>query len=179
MDGPGQHVLVQALLIQHHIGLDVPAAGGAPGDAGGREDGVQAVKGPAFFAVVPQNAAVQLQHLAASRLLVQAVDVLGDHGLQLPLLFPLGQLPVGGVGLGPGGQHLGPVKVVKFRLVADIEAVAEDGFRRVLELLVIQAVHTAEIRDSGLRGHSGPAEKHHVVRFRHPLPQLFDPFRHP
>ena len=69
VDGPGQHVLVQALLIQHHIGLDVPAAGGAPGDAGGREDGVQAVKGPAFFAVVPQNTAVQLQHLPVMELL--------------------------------------------------------------------------------------------------------------
>ena len=39
-------------------------------------------------------------------------------------LLPLGQLPVGGVGLCPGGQHLGPVKIVKLRLAPHIEAVA-------------------------------------------------------
>ena len=138
------------------------------------QDGVQPVKGPAPLAVVPQHTAVKLQHLPAAGLLVQAVDVLGNDGLQPSLLLPLGQLPVGGVGLCPGGQHLGPVKIVKLRLAAHIEAVAQDGFRRVLEFLVIQAVHAAEIRNPGFGGYPGSAEKDDAFRLCHPLPQGFD-----
>ena len=46
---------------------------------------LQPVKLPALLAIVAQDAPVQLQHLAAAGLLVQAVDVLGDDGLELAL----------------------------------------------------------------------------------------------
>ena len=94
---------------------------------------------------------------------MEAVDVLGDDGLQLPLPLPFRQLAVGGVGLGVQGQHFGPVEVVEFLGVCLVKCVAEHGLRRVFEFLVIQAVHTAEVRDAGLGGHAGAAEKHDVV----------------
>ena len=67
----------------------------------------------ALFAVVPMDAAVELQHPAAPGGLVEPVDVLGDDGLQLPGLLPFRQLVVGGVGLCVGGQELGPVEAAK------------------------------------------------------------------
>ena len=56
--------------------------------------------------------------------LVEAVDVLGDDGRQLALLLPLGKLFVGGVGLGVGGEELGPVETEKFCGVAFVEGMA-------------------------------------------------------
>lgn len=106
--------------------------------------------------MVPQHAAVELKDLLAAGLLVQAVDVLGDDGLQLPLPLPFRQLAVGGVGLGVQGQHFGPVEVVEFLGVRLVKCVAEHGLRRVFEFLAVQAVHTAEVRDAGFGGHAAP-----------------------
>ena len=107
--------------------------------------------------------AVELVNGLGARRLMQAVDVLGDDGLQLPLPLPFRQLAVGGVGLGVQGQHFGPVEVVEFLGVRLVKCVAEHCLRRVFEFLVIQAVHTAEVRDAGFGGHAGAAEKHDVV----------------
>ncbi len=41
-----------------------------------------------------------IDHLASGSLM-ETVDVLGDHGLELSRLFQLRQFPVGGVGLRP------------------------------------------------------------------------------
>ena len=121
---------------------------------------------------------MQLQHLPAARLLVQAVDVLGDDRLQPPLLLPLGQLPVGRVGLGIQRQHLGPVEVEKFLGVLFKKRMAQHGLRRIPELLVVQPVHTAEIGDARLRGYPGPAEKHDVVGAVQQFLQLTDALIH-
>ena len=121
---------------------------------------------------------MELQHLMAAGLLVQAVDVLGDDGLELALPLPLGQLFVGGVGLGVQGQHLGPVEVVKFLHVALVKAVAEHGLRRVFEFLMVQAVHAAEVLDAGFRADPGPAEEDDVVALVHRLFQLQNGFSH-
>ena len=56
--------------------------------------------------------------------LMEAVDVLRHHGGELSLRLPLRQLPVGGVGLGLGGQHLGPVEAEKLLGVAFIKGMA-------------------------------------------------------
>ena len=74
-------LLVQALLIQHHIGLN-DAAAGAAGDAGGIGHSLHAVELAAAAAVIAQDAAVELQYLMAAGLLVQAVDVLRDDRQQ-------------------------------------------------------------------------------------------------
>ena len=67
---------------------------------------------------------MELQHPLTAGGLVQTVDVLGDDGLQLALLFPLRQFIVGGVGLRVGGQHLGPVEPEKLFGVAFIKRMA-------------------------------------------------------
>ena len=71
---------------------------------------------------------------------------------------------MGGVGLGVQRQHLGAVEVVELLRVRLVKRVAEHRLRRIPELLVVQAVHAAEVRDAGLGGHAGAAEKHDVVR---------------
>ena len=64
-DGCLQRPLIQPLLIEHHIRLD-DAAAAAPGHALRAEDMLQTVKFPAPLAVVPVDAAVELQHVPAA-----------------------------------------------------------------------------------------------------------------
>ena len=56
---------------------------------------LHAVERAAPDAVVAQNAAMELQHIFTARLLMEAVDVLGDNRAQLPLGLPFRQLAVG------------------------------------------------------------------------------------
>ena len=122
-DGCLQRPLIQPLLIEHHIRLD-DAAAAAPGHALRAEDMLQTVKFPAPLAVVPVDAAVELQHVPAAGGLVEPVDVLGDDGFQPALRLPLRQLFMGGVGLGVRGQQLGPVEAEKFFGVAFVKCMA-------------------------------------------------------
>ena len=56
------------------------------------EDSVHAVEFPASFAVVPQDAAVELQHLMAPGHLVQPVYILRNNGRKLSCSFKLCKL---------------------------------------------------------------------------------------
>ena len=163
-----EDLLVQPLLIEDHVGLDDPAAA-APGDTGAVCNGLHAVKGPAGLAVVPQHAAVELQHPAAPGLLVEAVDVLGDHRLQLPRRLPLRQLPVGGVGLGVQEEHFVPVEAEELLRVPLKEGVAQDGLRRVGVLLVVEPPGAPEVRNAGLRADAGAAEEDDAAALLHPF----------
>ena len=115
---------------------------------------------------------MELQHLVAPGHLVQPVDVLGDDSLQLPIPFPLGQLHMGGIGPGLRSNELLSIEIKKLLLVALIKRMAQYGLRRIPELLVVQAVHTAEVRDTGLRGHPCPTEKYDVIRCSYHFLQL-------
>ena len=95
----GQHLLVQALLVEHHVRLYDAAALGAAGHTGAVCDKIHIVEPAAADAVVAQGAAVQLVHGFAARRLMQAVDVLGDHRTQLALLFQLCQPQMSGIRL--------------------------------------------------------------------------------
>ena len=83
------------------------------------------------------HAAVQLEHVFAARLLVQAVDVLRDHGTELALFLHLGQLKVRLVGFGVQGQHLVAVKAIELLGVQFKERAGEDGLGRVGVGLVV------------------------------------------
>ena len=85
---------------------------------------VQAVEFPAFFTVVPENAAVELVDGPAPGGLVEPVDILGHHRQQLPLLLPFRQLSVGCVWLCVRAEHFRPVKAKKFFGIAFIEGMA-------------------------------------------------------
>ena len=60
------------------------------------------------------------------------------------------------------------VKPVKLFRISPVKAVADDGFRRVLELLTVKTVDTAKIGDAAFRRDARAAEKHDVVTFGNP-----------
>ena len=148
------------------------------GHSAGFEDVLQRVELSALLAVVAQGTAVELQHLPAACLLMQAVDILGDDSLQFSLGLQLCQLVVGRVGLGIGTQELAAVKTEEFLRVLLVKGVAEDGLRWVVVLLMIQPVYAAEIRDSGFRADTGATEKDDVVGPIHHFLQFADLFLH-
>ena len=69
-----------------------------------------------------------------------------------------------GVGLCAFAEELRAVKGEKLLGIALIIRVTQDRLRRVVPLLMIQAIHTAKIRDTALGRNTCPAEKHDVVR---------------
>ena len=121
---------------------------------------------------------MELDHLFASRLLVQPVDILGQHGLELPLRLQLRQGQVAVVWLCLRIEHLFLIKAIEFLRPADKIAVADDLLRGLGILLIVQTVHAAEIRDAGLRGNAGAAEKDDASAFADPLLQGLDRFGH-
>ena len=148
------------------------------GDAGGLGDEGEGILLPAAGAVVAQGGAVQLVDDLAPGGLMQAIDVLGDHGLELAGPLQLGQLQVRSVGLGPLDNHLVPVEAVELGGIFLKKRVAQDRLRGVVVLLVIQPVGAAEIRDAGLGGNTGPAEEHDVLALVDPVLQFTDVFVH-
>ena len=112
-----------------------------------------------FFAVIAQHASVKLQNLPAPRHLMKAVDILGDNRSQLTRPLQLRQLQMGGVGLGVQAEHLAAVKAEELLRVRLVEAVAEDGFRWIVVLLVVEPVGAAEIRNAALGAYSAPPKK--------------------
>ena len=97
--------------------------------------------------------------LFAAGCLMQAVNVLGDNSQELAFLFPLGELQVRLVGLGVERQHLIPVETEESFWLLHKEGMGQDGFRRVIILLIIESVYAAEIRDTAFRGNAGTAEE--------------------
>ena len=106
---------------------------------------------------------MELKHVLGARRLVQAVDVLGDDRFQLALFFQPGQPQVGRVGLCALYNQLIPVKTVKLLGVLLPERVAQNLLGRVIVFLVVQPVHTAEIRDTALGGNARPAKENNVA----------------
>ena len=80
---------------------------------------------------------MELIHHLAARHLVQPVDILGNHRLELARPLQLGQLLVGGVGLGVQAEHLVPVKPVEIPGVSHKIGMAENGLRRLVVLLAV------------------------------------------
>ena len=126
---------------------------------------------------------MQLQHCSAAGLLVQSVNVLGDHRAQPSRLLQFRQFQVRGIGLGIQGSVSGPVKTVKFLGMGQKKAVAEDRFRRRIILLVIQPVHAAKVGNAAFRGdarapkeNNAPALVHHLLQ-GHCAPSLGSRYR--
>ena len=112
---------------------------------------------------------MQLKHIFAPGRLVQAVDILRDDRLQLALALQLRQAQVGAVGPGPVNDELVTVEFVVLLRMRHEEGVAQDRLGRIIIFLVIQAIHTAEIRDAALGRDAGTAEKHDPVAAVDPL----------
>ena len=105
----------------------------------------------ALLAGIAVDAAVQLVYPLAARLLMQAVDVLGDDRRQLAHLLELCQRDVRRVGLCVRVDHLVKIVLKKLLGVAHKEGVAEHRLGRIgvlfLLLAAVQALVAAEIRD--------------------------------
>ena len=167
-DGCLQRPLIQPLLIEHHIRLD-DAAAAAPGHALRAEDMLQTVKFPAPLAVVPVDAAMELQHVPAAGGLMEPVDVLGDDGFQLALPLELRQTQMRRVGLCSLDDELIAVEAVELLGALFPEGVTQDRLGRVIVFLMVEAVHTAEVRDAALGGNARPAKEHDAAAFGNDL----------
>ena len=94
---------------------------------------------------------------------MQAVDILRHHGIKLTGALQLGQLGVAAVGLGAKRDHLGAVKVEELGRMRLVKAMRQHGLGRIGKLLVIQAVHAAEIGDATCRGNTRAAKEDHAL----------------
>ena len=111
---------------------------------------------------------MQLKNIPAARLLVQAVDVLRHDRAQLSLALPAGERLVRGVRLHIRRKQFFPVKAVEIVGMRIEKVVAEDGFRRIIELLVIKSIHAPEIGNAGLGRHARAAEENNITTFGNP-----------
>ena len=125
----------------------------------------------AFGAVVAVDRTVKLIHDLAPRLLVEAVDVLGDHRLQLAPGFQLGQGQMRGVGFGVQGEHLVLIEAVKLGGVLHKEGMGQNGLGGIGILLVVEAVLAAKVGDSRLGGAARSTKKHDITTFCYPISQ--------
>ncbi len=167
-NGTGQHMLVERLLVEHHIGLDATTARGARRHARGilvlaRANPLGAIDRSARLANVAMDRSVQLKHALRARHLMQAVDVLRHHDIELASSLQLGELGVTAVGLSVKRDHLGAVKVEELRRMRLVKAVREHGLGRVGKLLVIQAVNAAKIGNAACRGNTSATKEHHAL----------------
>ena len=113
--------------------------------------------------------AVQLEDPLGAGPLVEAVDVLRDHGRQLPGLLEAGHEPVGRVGgHAVAGVLLGEPLPVGLRVHGE-EVDGQDLLQGDLSLLVVEALGASEVRDPRLRGDPGAAEEDDALRLRDPL----------
>ena len=71
-------------------------------------------------------------------------------------------------------DKLSAVEPIILLRVARKKAVAQNGLRRIVPLLIVQAVYASEIRDPAFRADAGTAEKDNVVAIADDLFQLFD-----
>ena len=99
---------------------------------------------------------------------MESVDVLSHHCREFPLLLPPGQDLMGDIGFKAQRQHLLPVKPEEIRGPPLVEGVGDDGLRRIVKFLGIQAIHTAEIRDARFRAYPRAAEKDNAAALADP-----------
>ena len=117
---------------------------------------------------------MQLHHLTASRLLMQAVDILRDHRLQLSGLLQLCELPMRRVRLRVQRQHLILIEAVKLLRLPHKEGVTDNRLRRILILHMIKAILAPEVRNPAFGRNTRPSEENNIIASIYDLLQLSD-----
>ena len=163
-DGAADNIVVKRLLIQNYV-RPYDAAAGTARHARALIYHTGVILSAAARAVRTQYAAVKLQHVFASRRLMQPVYILRDDGLELTLALKLREAEMRAVRLHAVHHELLPVEAIVLRRVALKKAVAEYSLGRVLPLLVVKPVHTAEIGYPAFRAHARATEKDDVITF--------------
>ena len=164
----GHHIVIKRLAVEHDVGLDGAAALGAHGYAVAilvfaGHDPLGGVDMTAALADVAVHRAVELEHVHGAGGLVEAIDVLRHHGSELAFALELGELEVSLVRLGVKRDHLRAIELVELCRVGLVEVVGEHRLGRISELLVIQAIHAAEIRNAACGGDAGAAKEHDAL----------------
>lgn len=162
------HVVVERLLVKNDIGFNLAAAQGTYGHAlrvlvPTRHDPRGIVGLAAALANVAMHRAMQLKDVLRARYLVKTVDVLRHHGIELARCLQLGELGMRAIGLCVERNHLLAIKIVEVRLMGHKERMREHRLGRIVELLMIEAIHAAKIRNSTRRGHARTAKEHRML----------------
>ena len=163
-----QDVLGQRLAEGHRGRLQDPAAAVALRHlAPGREPGLDLVRGPLRAAAQARHAAgvaVQLEHEPAARVLVQAVDVLGDDAAQPARALRRRQRPVRRVGLRARDVGVGLLAVVPVpppRLRVGDELLEGNRLEAAPD-----AARRPEVGHPGRGAHARPRERERALRLR-------------
>ena len=96
---------------------------------------------------------------------MKPIDVLRDDGGQFPATLKFRKFLMRSVRLCIQKKHLCAVKPVEFGRIRFEETAAQNRFGRVVVLLMIKPVHTAEIRNSAFGGNARAAEEHNSFGF--------------
>ena len=139
------------------------------------EDEIGTVLLPTGDTVTSQGAPVNLVNLPASRLLMQAVNILGDDPGQLSVFLHFRKDPVRGIRFDPPAvQILSEIGKEHFRFSE--QAVGAQEVLRTIPgkapvRFPVQPVPAPEIRDPALRGYTCPAQKCRLGRRVQHLPE--------
>src|SRR5574344_1533564 len=112
-------------------------------------------------AVIAECAAVQFEHVFTAGSLMKTVDILCNNCLKFSCLFHLCQFEMCVIRFYSFNNEFFTVKTVEFSRICVKKASADDLFRRILPLLVVQTVYAAEIRNSAFSGNTCSAEKYY------------------
>ena len=154
--GPPPNLLIQGFPIEHHFRLDKAAALVAMGHPLAVADIIPVKKPVAFHAAVPFHVSMDRIDPLAARLLVQAVDVLGDHRVQLTRRLQPGQGIVRWIGR-CGHQQNALIIIIKNIRMGQEEIVGQQHLRRIAKALLrgLRRALAAEVRYPAFRGYPG------------------------
>ena len=157
--------MIRRLAVERDLRPHNIAAFRAARHAGRFQDKIQPEALSAAHAEILVYAAVQFEHVSASRFLVQAIDILRDNRRHPARPFHLGQPDMHDVRLCVRIKHVLFIKIVEnIRMQAE-KRVAEQHFRRqAVIFLRIQSVFAAKIRNPTGHRHARAAEKDNAPR---------------
>ena len=123
--------------------------------------------------VIAQHGTVQLVNSFTACFLMESINILCYYSGEFTLLLPARQHLVGDIRFESQRHHFLPVETEEIGRIVQIKAVTDDRFRRILEFLTVQSVHTAEIRNSRFCADTGTPKENDTVTFPDPSFQSF------
>ena len=155
-------LLAQRLAIHHNVRADHSAAC-AVRNAIRLQNRIERIPFAAAHAIIAMHRAVQLDHPAAARGLMQPIDILRNHRGKKPHLLKLRQRLVRRIGARRGIEHVFLIKIIKFRRMPHQKIMMQNLLTRQLHRL-IKPMRAAEIRNAALCRDSRAAKKRHAPR---------------
>ena len=104
-----------------------------------------------------------LKYRFTAGFLMQSVDILGNYSLEFSFFLKLRKLDVRDIRFYAIKKDLFSVKTIKLFRIFHKKRVTDDFLGRIIILLIIQSVNTAEVRDTALGRHTGSTKEYYVV----------------